>query len=181
MIDSKFLEGEENLSLLIKQMGEEVEFSEEAKLSRGVSQATAEVNRVDENKVITVFVGSESPGKNGKFVAEDICAQIRKRGFHVDSGGPINLDNMLGHERFAEGGEIRKKAIVVVSTAGVGEFPDGSKGFAKEVFGPKIEANYEDEPVNAEVDLGNVDFAVFGLGDTNYHPAEKHLVDSFGS
>eukprot|EP01051_Picozoa_sp_SAG22_P002126 SAG22_NODE_93_length_20834_cov_27.179503_4_plen_130_part_00 len=33
----------------------------------------------------------------------------------------------------------------------------------------------------AELDLSAVDFAVFGLGDTNYHPAEKHLVDSYGT
>eukprot|EP01052_Picozoa_sp_SAG31_P054180 SAG31_NODE_14280_length_817_cov_0.927577_1_plen_222_part_10 len=44
--------------------------------------------------------------------------------------------------------------------------------------------DYESHPLpigKGELDLSMVDFAVFGLGDTNYHPAEKHLVDSYGT
>lgn len=166
---------------------------------------------MDENKVITVFFGSESPGKNGKSVAEELCAKIKAAGFHVETGGPVNLDTIMGSDRLtapAEEGGPRKKAIAVLATgsytprysptcfpgtplkellvvtAGVGEFPDGSKGFVKEAFGAKIEHDYESKPIQLSqsgLDLSNVDFAVFGLGDTNYHPAEKHLTDSYGS
>ena len=187
ILDPKFVEGEENLSLLLKQLGRPAEPSEERTLEHAMAERVADVNRVDENKVITVFFGSESPGKNGKFVAEDLCQKIRTKGFFVDGGGPISLDTVLGHDRLTaavEEGGPRKKAIVVISTAGVGEFPDGGKGFVKEAFGPKIEHDYEDQALligQSELDLSNVDFAVFGLGDTNYHPAEKHLVDSYGS
>lgn len=187
IIDEKFLAGEENISMLLKQLEEPAEPSEEKLLESAMADRIADVNRVDENKVITVFYGSESPGKNGKFVADDICQKIKQNGFYVDTGGPISLDSVMAHDRLtapAEEDGPRKKAIAIISTAGVGEFPDGSKGFAKEAFGARIEKDYESHGVQLDqsgLNLSNVDFAVFGLGDTNYHPAEKHLVDSFGS
>jgi sulfite reductase alpha subunit-like flavoprotein len=134
--------------MLMQLEGDGTEASEEHKLAQAAAEITAEVNRVDENKVITVIFGSESPGKNAKFIAEDLCAKIRKSGMHVDGGGPIPLDAMMVHDRLTKaGGEARKKLVVVVSTAGVGEFPDGSKGFAKEAFGPKIEKRCASRPL----------------------------------
>jgi hypothetical protein len=57
-------------------------------------------------------------------------------GLYVDGGGPAAIDTVMGMERLAgvaAADGVRKKVVVVVSTAGVGEFPDGSKGFNKEV------------------------------------------------
>eukprot|EP01051_Picozoa_sp_SAG22_P002125 SAG22_NODE_93_length_20834_cov_27.179503_3_plen_436_part_00 len=141
VIDKKFLEGEENLSLLLEQLGDNtMESSLESKLHHKMAAEVAEVNRVDENKVVTVLFGSESPGKNGKSVADDLCAKILKAGFHVDGGGAGKVDTLMGLERLASGDPaVRKKVVLIVSTAGVGEFPDGSKGLYKEAFGVKVE------------------------------------------
>ena len=54
----------------------------------------------------------------------------------------------------------------------------------KEAFSEKILKDWENVPLKitqAELDLSAVDFAVFGLGDTNYHPGEKHHTDSSGT
>jgi pyruvate/2-oxoacid:ferredoxin oxidoreductase beta subunit len=58
IIDEKFLSGEENMSMLLKQLEEPAEPSEEKVLERAMADCIADVNRVDENKVITVFYGS---------------------------------------------------------------------------------------------------------------------------
>ena len=187
VIDPEFLKGEENLSMLLAQLDDEFETSVESKLQKALSERVAEVNRVDENKVVTVLFGSESPSKAAKYIADTFCAKLKGSGYYIETGGPLPLDVLTSHDRITEGlGDpeaVRKKVVLLISTAGVGEFPDGSKGFAKEVFPAKIEKQYEGESLSIHkdaLDLSLVDYAVFGLGDTNYHPAEKHHEDKFG-
>ena len=62
-----------------------------------------------------------------------------------------------------------RNVVFVVSTAGVGEFPAGSKKFGQTLFGEtKIDVNYEStlKTLSAlSVSFSPKSFAVFGLGD----------------
>ena len=183
VVDPEFLKGEHNLSMILAQHTEE-HSSLEAKLGSSMQKELTELHRVDEAKVVTVLFGSEAPTKNGAAVAGDIAAMLKQKGLHVDGGSPQPLDRLPQLERLKLSDGIPKKIIVVISTAGVGDFPQGSSGFGKEFLGDRVTPEYEDQGVavaRVELDLSNVEFAVFGLGDTDYHPAEKHKLDSHGT
>ena len=54
VVDPTFLKGEQNLSLVLAELGEEessMEHSVESKLEQRMAETITEVNRVDENKV----------------------------------------------------------------------------------------------------------------------------------
>ena len=101
------MQGEENLSLLLKQLDDETVSSLESKLHDKMAAEVAEVNKVDENKVISVLFGSESPGKNGKAVAEDLCQKIRKVPFPRQPGHRGSSRQPLESRRDAAGSSLR--------------------------------------------------------------------------
>ena len=143
------------------------------------------LNRIDPAKIVRVFYGSESPSKNAFGLAVAFVDLVVSKGFKVGNGGaPEKLDG-LGD---ALEGVAGTNVIVIISTAGVGEFPSGSKKFGERIFPHALEPSYEavlgrssegDDALKASFRPRS--FAVFGLGDVDYHLSERNKLDSYGT
>ena len=150
-----------------------------------VAQETVRLNSVDPSNTVVILFGSESPGKNAHTMAQLLCDLISKRKDLVVLGPPRSMDSVSDLSVLND-----RNVVFVVSTAGVGEFPAGAKKFGQYVFGgvessSKITVDYESvlksfNPLSA-AEFQPRSFAVFGLGDVNYHLSEKNKLDSYGT
>ncbi len=145
-----------------------------------VARETVRLNSVDPSRTVAILYGSESPGKNAHAMAQLLCDLISKRKDLVVLGPPRAIDSVSDMSVLNN-----RNVVFVISTAGVGEFPAGSKTFGETLFGEsKIDVNYEStlKTLSAlSVSFSPKSFAVFGLGDVNYHLSEKNKLDSYGT
>ena len=144
-----------------------------------VAEETVRLNSVDPSRTVAILYGSESPGKNAHAMAQLLCDLISKRKDLVVLGPPRSIDSVSDMSVLDN-----RNVVFVVSTAGVGEFPSGSKKFGETLFGEKIDVNYESylkTLSSLSVSFKPKSFAVFGLGDVNYHLSEKNKLDSYGT
>ena len=144
-----------------------------------VAEETVRLNSVDPSRTVAILYGSESPGKNAHAMAQLLCDLISKRKDLVVLGPPRSIDSVSDMSVLDN-----RNVVFVVSTAGVGEFPSGSKKFGETLFGEKIDVNYESNLKtlsSLSVSFKPKSFAVFGLGDVNYHLSEKNKLDSYGT
>ncbi|CAO3637278.1 unnamed protein product [Cunninghamella blakesleeana] len=106
---------------------------------------------------LLVLFGSDNGNAEG--VAKKIATRAKSRGLKV------KLMAMDDYEDIQELGNETNVAIVC-STAGQGEFPSNGRDFWKALNG-----------FNAgEIQLADVSFAVFGMGDSHYWPREEDAV-----
>eukprot|EP00939_MAST-03C_sp_MAST-3C-sp1_P001394 g1394.t1 len=150
---------------------------------RAVARETiAKLNRVDPALVVCIFYGSESPSKNAYNLASALADLVSARGLNVDKSGPRKLDDLCNDLEGVKG----KNVVVVVSTAGVGEFPSGSKKLGEMLFPHALDEFYEKSLASSSSVADNLSidafcprsFAVFGLGDVDYHLSERNKLDS---
>lgn len=94
-----------------------------------------------------------SDGGNAASLAKRLSNRAAARGLKAtcQSMGEIDLEDLPGEEN----------VIFVTSTAGQGEFPQDGKGFWDTLKG------------STDLDLGSLNFAVFGLGDSLYWPRKE--------
>lgn len=96
-----------------------------------------------------VLFGSETG--NAQSVAHGLAKDLKTRGYartRISAMDDYDFDSLPSE----------KKVFAVISTAGQGEFPSNSRAFWKAFTDTKLPADH----------LKNVEFAVFGLGDSSY-------------
>ena len=96
-----------------------------------------------------------SDGGNAEKIAVRIANEARKKGFASVS---IRVMDSVSLEDLAAA----PIAVLVVSTAGQGDFPSNARAFEKLLHASTSTA------------LASLKFAVFGLGDSNYWPRKEH-------
>ncbi|KAI8807475.1 sulfite reductase beta subunit [Cladochytrium replicatum] len=161
----QFLEKENQLALVIKSKGPEYGVGIDA-------SASETVRKVAERKVqdsyaallgslnavpLTILYGSD--GGNAENVSKKIAAEAKGRGLRVR----MSTMNDEAVEDLAK----ETNVLFVVSTAGQGEFPINSK---------ELWRSLAQMQKGGAVDLSNVQYAVFAMGDSHYWPLPEDAV-----
>ncbi|KAH8556627.1 thiamine diphosphate-binding protein [Umbelopsis sp. PMI_123] len=106
---------------------------------------------------VTILFGSDNGNAEG--LAKKLAAKGKSRGLKV---------SLMAMDDFADIQELANvtNVVVVVSTAGQGEFPSNGREFWKALNNLAV----------GDIALQDTKFAVFGLGDSHYWPREEDAV-----
>jgi len=100
------------------------------------------------NKPVTILFGTESG--NAEFAAEDMAAEVKDREVEVIDMTDFDTESFSNETLY----------LIICSTHGEGDLPSGAL--------PMFESLQLERP-----DLGGIEYAVFGLGDSSYENYSK--------
>ncbi|KAG2220182.1 hypothetical protein INT45_005355 [Circinella minor] len=106
---------------------------------------------------LTVLFGSDNG--NAEALAKKVATRAKSRGLKV---------KLMAMDDYADLSELggETNLVVIISTAGQGEMPSNSREFWKALNGALV----------GDLNLSELNYAVFGLGDSHYWPREEDAI-----